>query len=101
VYDLRFTPGTEDAVNNDKLMIAMSAAVGAVAGGVAGYLFLTESGRRSLRSFQPMLDELARDLGGVGQSLHGVTGAALSGWRLFDEFVNEVSTGRTRSSVTH
>jgi hypothetical protein len=88
-------------VNNDKLMIALSTVVGAIAGGVAGYLFLTDSGRRSLRSLQPALDEIARDLGGVSQSLHGVTGAALTGWKLFDEFVNEVGAGRPPSSITH
>ncbi|MDR1990932.1 MAG: hypothetical protein LBQ09_11970 [Acidobacteriaceae bacterium] len=79
----------------------MAAALGAVAGGVAGYFLLTEKGQQSLRSVRPRLDALAHELGGVQRSLHGVTDAARSGWQLLDEFVSHTNEHRSRSSVTH
>jgi uncharacterized protein YcfJ len=88
----------EAHVKNETLMIAISTAIGAVAGGVAGYFLLTKNGRKSLRAARPTLYELAHEIGDMKQSLHGVTDAVRSGRRLLDEFVKE---DRPSSSFTH
>ena len=40
----------------------MSACLGALIGGVAGYLFLTEDGRRLRERLEPGMDELLREM---------------------------------------
>jgi gas vesicle protein len=40
----------------------MSACLGAIIGGVAGYLFLTEDGRRLRERLEPGMDDLLREM---------------------------------------
>src|SRR5439155_17639948 len=47
-------------MNNSRAVAAT--VVGAVIGGVMGYLFFTERGRSMRREFEPALDEFAREL---------------------------------------
>jgi len=89
---------------HDRTGIAFSVAIGAFVGGVAGYLLFTNQGRSALRKLRPALDEIQQELAGLGQSLQGVGGTAISGWRLFDEFVNDIAAERPRerpSVMTH
>ena len=47
---------------DDRSRILLSACLGALAGGVAGYLFLTEDGRRVRERLEPGMDDLLREL---------------------------------------
>jgi gas vesicle protein len=94
------TRDVEERVKKQKMLITMSVTVGAVAGGVAGYRFLPETGRQSLKSLRVIMDELARELSGVGQSLHNVTDVARSNWTIFDELVNEANTSTANQQPT-
>ena len=47
-------------MSQDNLRIAACSAVGALLGGVVGYLFLTESGRQARQQFGPAVEEVKR-----------------------------------------
>jgi len=46
----------------DRSRVLMSACLGALIGGVAGYLFLTEDGRRLRERLEPGMDDLLREI---------------------------------------
>ena len=46
----------------DRARVLMSACLGALIGGVAGYLFLTEDGRRLRERLEPGMDDLLREM---------------------------------------
>jgi gas vesicle protein len=46
----------------DRARVLMSACLGALIGGVAGYLFLTEDGRRVRDRLEPGMDDLLREM---------------------------------------
>ena len=47
---------------DDRSRVLMSACLGALIGGVAGYLFLTEDGRRVRERLEPGMDDLLREM---------------------------------------
>ena len=47
---------------DDRSRVLLSACLGAVAGGVAGYLFLTEEGRRVRERLEPGMDDMLREV---------------------------------------
>ena len=83
---------------DDRSRVLMSACVGAVVGGVLGYLFLTEDGRRVRERLEPGMDDVLREvrrLRGAAEKARmaaaegvlavedlrrGVTAASASGW---------------------
>jgi len=54
---------------NDDLRIAGGVIVGAMIGGVAAHLLLTDRGRRSLRLLGPAIGEVSQAMRDVGQAL--------------------------------
>ncbi len=63
--------------------------VGAVIGGVAGYLFFTEEGRRVRRQIEPALDDFARELMSFRVTLQKAAGVANDGWNLLNDVLGE------------
>ena len=47
---------------NDQTSIMLSSLVGALVGGCAGYLFLTEDGRRFRQDLEPKISDLMAEL---------------------------------------
>ena len=47
---------------DERSRILLSACLGALAGGVAGYLFLTDDGRRVRERLEPGMDDVLREL---------------------------------------
>jgi hypothetical protein len=47
---------------DDRSRVLLSTLIGAVAGGVWGYLYLTESGRRVRLELEPKLDEVIQEI---------------------------------------
>src|SRR5262249_36737135 len=78
----------EVPVRDNSRTIAVTLA-GAVIGGVAGYLFFTEPGRRFRRSLEPALEDIARGLSSFRVTLQKAAGVAGEGWRLLNEAVGE------------
>ena len=75
---------------NERTVIICSGLIGAAFGALAGYLFLTESGRRLRRDLEPQLDDLARDFVALQDTVARATDAAHQGWRA----INEATAGR-------
>ena len=46
----------------DRARVLMSACLGALVGGVAGYLFLTDDGRRLRERLEPGMDDVLREM---------------------------------------
>jgi hypothetical protein len=88
-------------VTNDNVRIAMASAVGALLGGVAGYLFLTERGRETRLQIAPAMEELKQELASFGRSLEGASGIAREGWKLLQELAAEDAGVGPGRSVTH
>jgi hypothetical protein len=63
--------------------------VGAVIGGVAGYLLFTDAGRRLRRQLEPALEDLVRELNSFRATVHKAAGAASEGWKLLNEAIGE------------
>lgn len=63
--------------------------IGAVIGGVAGYLFFTEHGRGVRRSIEPLLDDVARELNSFRSTIQRATGVANEGWQLLNDTLGE------------
>jgi gas vesicle protein len=74
-------------MSNSRVMAATL--VGAVVGGVAGYLFFTDHGRSVRRQIEPVLDDFARELISFRTTVQKATGVASEGWKLLNEALGE------------
>lgn len=71
---------------------AVATIVGAVIGGVAGYLLLTERGQVLRRRLEPALEDYARELNGFRVTLGKAAGVASEGWKLFNEAIEPMES---------
>ena len=67
----------------------VASVVGAVIGGLAGYLFFTEHGRSLRRQLEPALDDFSRELNSFRATVHKAAGVANEGWKLLNEAMGE------------
>ena len=79
---------------------AAATIVGAVIGGMAGYLLFSDAGRELRRRLEPMLDEYATELDGFRTTLTKAAGVANEGWKLLNEAM-EPAAGESRYSTQH
>ena len=63
--------------------------VGAVIGGMAGYLFFTDRGRELRRQIEPALDDIARELNSFRVTLQRASVVANEGWKLLNETLGD------------
>jgi hypothetical protein len=75
--------------------------VGAVVGGVVGYLFFTEHGRRLRRQIEPALDDFARELMSFRATVQKAAGVANEGWNLLNDALGEGGQQPPRYPGTH
>lgn len=87
-------------MSNDNIRIVAASAVGAVLGGVAGFLFLTDRGRGVRRQMGPALDELREEIAGFGRSLEGAGGIAREGWKFIQDLAGDESSPFRGSGTT-
>jgi hypothetical protein len=74
--------------------------LGAVIGGLAGYLFFTEPGRKIRRQIGPAIDDITRELDSLRSTVRKATAAANNGWNLLNEAVGE-GTPAPRHAAPH
>ena len=74
-------------MNNSRVMAATM--VGAVVGGVAGYLFFTEQGKSVRRQLEPALEDFARELMSFRATIQKAAGVANEGWKLLNDTLGE------------
>jgi hypothetical protein len=67
----------------------IAAAVGAVAGGFAGYVLFTERGRELRRRMEPALEDFAHELVQLRGTLHRAIGVASQGWDVFNDTLGD------------
>jgi gas vesicle protein len=70
---------------DERTQVVLTALLGAVVGALAGYLFLTESGRRLRSQLEPRLDAAAREVGRLRQTVAKAQTVASEGWRSINE----------------
>jgi hypothetical protein len=79
----------------------MATLVGAVVGGIAGYLFFSDHGRRLRHRLEPALEELGRELNSFRATVQKAAGVANEGWKLFSEAIGETPRQPTRFPSPH
>jgi hypothetical protein len=67
---------------NERSVVVLSAIAGAALGGLAGFLFLTDRGRRLRQELEPRLDEFAREIANLQGTVSRAKSAAAEGWRM-------------------
>lgn len=80
---------------DERSKVLMATFLGAVAGGVYGWLYMTEQGRRVRDQIEPKLDDFMRELTRMRGTVDKARAAANEGWRS----LNEVTGGQQRWSA--
>lgn len=75
--------------------------VGAVIGGMAGYLFFTNRGRELRRQIEPALDDIARELNSFRVTMQRAAGVANEGWKLLNETLGDGGQQPPRYPAAH
>lgn len=70
---------------DDRTRVALATVVGAVAGTVFGYLYLTDGGRRLRAELEPGLDQVSDELRRIRRTVEKARQTALEGLQAFDE----------------
>lgn len=73
----------------DNAQAIAATVVGAVIGGLAGYMFFTESGRAWRRQLEPQLEDLMREINQFRGTLAKASSAASEGWRMVNDAMHE------------
>jgi len=76
-----------ELMNNSRVIAATI--VGAVIGGVAGYLFFTERGRSVRRQIEPALEDFSRELMSFRSTAQKAAGLANEGWKLLNDTLGQ------------
>ena len=62
---------------------------GAVLGGIAGYLFFTDPGRKMRRQLEPVLEDLSREFVTMRRTVAEASGVATQGWTLLNDALGD------------
>lgn len=81
---------------DERSRVLMATFLGAVAGGVLGWLYMTESGRRVRDQIEPKLDDFMNELTRMRGTVEKARTAANEGWRSLNEVAGG---GQTRWSA--
>ena len=79
---------------DERSRVLTATVLGAVAGGVWGWLYLTEGGRRVRSQFEPKLDDFMRELHSVRGTVEKARTAANEGWRSLNDMASASAPGR-------
>jgi gas vesicle protein len=69
----------------DRTAVLLGLTAGAIVGGVAGWLYLTEGGRRLREQLEPQIDQIAERAGALRASAVRAQRAAAESWRTVQE----------------
>ena len=80
---------------DERSRVLMATLAGAIAGGVWGWLYMTENGRRVRDQIEPKLDDFMHEITRLRGTVEKARSAANEGWRS----LNEVAGGQGRWSA--
>ena len=70
---------------DDRSRVLLSACLGAIVGGLAGYLYMTEDGRRVRDRLEPGMDEMVREVRRLRGAVDSARLAAREGWAAVED----------------
>ena len=73
----------------EKQQAIAAAAVGAVAGGIAGYMLFTDGGRTLRRRLEPAIEDFAHELMQLRGTVSRAAGVASEGWSVLNAALGE------------
>ena len=73
---------------DERSRVLMATMLGAVAGGVWGWLYMTEGGRRVRDQIEPRLDDFMNEISRVRGTVEKARSAANEGWRSLNDMAN-------------
>lgn len=79
---------------DERSRVLTATVLGAIAGGVWGWLYLTANGRRVRSQIEPKLDDFMRELASVRGTVDKARTAASEGWRSLNEMAGGTAQGR-------
>lgn len=88
--------GQKEAGVDERSRVLLATFLGAVAGGLCGWLYLTENGRRVREQIDPKLDDFMNELARLRGTVEKARTAANEGWRSLNEVAGG---GQTRWSA--
>ena len=80
---------------DERSRVLIATVLGAIAGGVYGWLYMTEQGRRVRDQIEPKLDDFMSEMTRMRGTVEKARSAANEGWRS----LNEMAGGQTRWSA--
>jgi hypothetical protein len=85
---------------DDRGRIALAIGLGALVGGVAGYLLLTERGRQMRDELEPRLNDVLGEVDKLRQTFESTRTAVAEGWRSFNQLMEQQkSSGQSPQSA--
>ena len=78
---------------DERSRVLMATVLGAVMGGVWGWLYMTESGRRMRDQIEPKLDDFMNELTRMRGTVEKARTAANEGWRSLNEVAGGAAGG--------
>ena len=72
----------------ERSRVLLTTMIGAVVGGVWGWLYLTEGGSRVRTQIEPKLDDFVRELASVRGTVDKARTAANEGWRSLSDITS-------------
>jgi hypothetical protein len=94
VVESAYAPDDEEAHVDDRSRVLIATLAGAVAGGVWGWLYMTESGRRVRDQIEPRLDDFMAELTRMRGTVEKARSAANEGWRSLGDIAGGGESGR-------
>ena len=79
---------------DERSRVLTATVIGAIAGGVWGWLYLTANGRRVRSQIEPKLDDFMRELANVRGTVEKARTAANEGWRSLNDVAGGGAHGR-------